>query len=146
MANLANILDDENDNEMKEGKSSAAAKGTRGTIPALLLKARTDAHLTHLRQKDKTLATHNAMSIFYEGVLDLVDTYIETSMGIDDSFVLEEVEESEVITNPLQYFKNLYNTISVERTSIKESFLQNQIDTMQELIAHTLYRIKNITT
>jgi hypothetical protein len=141
--NLASMLDDE---EMGEGTSSASAKGTRGTIPALLLKARTDAHLTHLRQKDKTLATHNAMSIFYEGVLDLVDTYIETSMGIDDSFVLEEVEESEVITNPLAYFKELYNTISVERASIKESFIQNQIDTMQELIAHTLYRIKNITT
>lgn len=143
MANLANILDDD---EMAEGKSSASTKGTRGTIPALLLKARTDAHLTHLRQKDKTFATHNAMSIFYESVLDLVDTYIETSMGIDDSFTLEEVEESEVITNPLAYFKALYNTIAVERTSIKESFIQNQIDTMQELIAHTLYRIKNITT
>jgi hypothetical protein len=141
--NLASMLDDE---EMGEGKSSAAAKGTRGTIPALLLKARTDAHLTHLRQKDKTFATHSAMSIFYEGVLDLVDTYIETSMGIDDSFTLEEVEESEVITNPLVYFKSLYNTISVERAVIKESFLQNQIDTMQELIAHTLYRIKNIVT
>jgi hypothetical protein len=50
------------------------------------------------------------------------------------------------IANPLAYFKNLYNTISVEREVIKESFLQNQIDTMQELIAHTLYRIKNIVT
>jgi hypothetical protein len=143
MADLAKMLDDD---DIGETKSSASAKGTRGTIPALLLKARTDAHLTHLRQKDKTLATHNAMSIFYEGVLNLVDTYIETSMGIDDSFVLEEVDESEIITNPLAYFKALYNTISVERASIKESFIQNQIDTMQELIAHTLYRIKNITT
>lgn len=142
MADLFKMLNE----EKTEGKASASTKGTRGTIPALLLKARTDAHLTHLRQKDKTLATHNAMSIFYEGVLDLIDTYIETSMGIDDSFMLEEVEESEVITNPLQYFKNLYNTIQTERASIKESFLQNQIDTMQELIAHTLYRIKNITT
>ena len=67
-------------------------------------------------------------------------------MGIDDSFILEEVEESEIITNPLQYFKNLYNTIQTERVSIKESFLQNQIDEMSQLIAHTLYRLKNITT
>ena len=144
MANLASILDAE---EMSEGKSSASTKG-KPVLPiaALLLKARTDVHLTHLLQKDKTLATHNAMSIFYEGVLDLVDTYVETSMGIDDTFKLTEVEESMAIANPLAYFKNLYNTISVEREVIKESFLQNQIDTMQELIAHTLYRIKNITT
>jgi hypothetical protein len=145
MANLVNILDDDDDDdEFKEEESSV--KSTRGTIPALLLKARTDAHLTHLRQKDKTLATHNAMSIFYEGVLDLVDTYIETSMGIDDSFILEEVDESEIIENPLEYFKALYDTIAVAREVVKESFIQNQIDTMQELIAHTLYRIKNIVT
>jgi hypothetical protein len=143
MADLAKMLDDD---EIGEEKSSASAKGKRETIAALLLKARTDVHLTHLLQKDKTLATHNAMSIFYEGVLDLVDTYVETSMGIDDTFRLTEVEESMAIANPLVYFKNLYNTISVERVAIKESFLQNQIDTMQELIAHTLYRIKNITT
>jgi hypothetical protein len=143
MANLANILGDD---DMMEETTSKSVKGKRETIAALLLKARTDVHLTHLLQKDKTLATHNAMSIFYEGVLDLVDTYVETSMGIDDTFKLTEVDESMAIANPLAYFKNLYNTISVEREAIKESFLQNQIDTMQELIAHTLYRIKNITT
>lgn len=142
MANLASILEDES----TEGKSSASTKGKRETIAALLLRARTDVHLTHLLQKDKTFATHNAMSIFYDSVLDLIDTYVETSMGIDDTFKLTEVEESMAIANPLAYFKNLYNTIAAERVSIKESFLQNQIDTMQELIAHTLYRIKNIVT
>ena len=142
MADLASMLEE----GAFEKTSSVSTKGKRETIAALLLKARTDVHLTHLLQKDKTLATHNAMSMFYEGVLDLVDTYVETSMGIDDTFKLTEVEESMAIANPLAYFKALYNTISVERQSIKESFLQNQIDTMQELIAHTLYRIKNITT
>lgn len=140
--NLASMLDDDD----MEKVTSSASKNTRGTIPALLLKARTDAHLTHLRQKDKTLALHNAMSMFYEAVGDMVDTYIETSMGIDDSFTLEEVDESEVISNPLVYFKGLYNTIQAERVNIKETFLQNQIDEMCQLIAHTLYRIKNITT
>jgi hypothetical protein len=141
--NLASMLDDD---DYTEETVSASTKSTRGTIPALLLKARTDAHLTHLRQKDKTLALHNAMSIFYDSVGDLVDTYIETSMGIDDSFTLEEVDESEVIANPLVYFKGLYDTILVERESIKEPFLLNQIDEMTQLIAHTLYRLKNIVT
>lgn len=140
--NLAAMLG----NDDIEEETSSASKNTRGTIPALLLKARTDAHLTHLRQKDKTLALHNAMSMFYEAIGDMVDTYIETSMGIDDSFTLEEVDESEVISNPLVYFKGLYNIIQAERANIKETFLQNQIDEMCQLIAHTLYRIKNITT
>jgi hypothetical protein len=141
--NLASMLEDD---DYTEEITSASTKSTRGTIPALLLKARTDAHLTHLRQKDKTLALHNAMSIFYDSVGDLVDTYIETSMGIDDSFTLEEVDESEVIDSPLVYFKGLYNTILAERESIKEPFLLNQIDEMTQLIAHTLYRLKNIVT
>ncbi len=145
MANLASMLEDEDD--IRENPpSSSSKKGKRETIAALLFKAKTDAHLTHLKQKDKTLATHNAMSIFYEGIGDLIDTYVETSMGIDDTFCLDEVPESIVIDNPLAYFKNLYNAISVAREVVKESFLQNQIDTMQELIAHTLYRIKNIVT
>ena len=91
MADLASMLGEE---EASEKTSSASTKGKRETIAALLLKARTDVHLTHLLQKDKTLATHNAMSMFYEGVVDLVDTYVETSMGIDDTFKLTEVEES----------------------------------------------------
>jgi hypothetical protein len=143
MANLASMLEDD---DMIENTSSTSKKGKRETIAALLMKAKTDAHLTHLKQKDKTLATHNAMSIFYEGIGDLIDTYVETSMGIDDTFCLDEVPESMVIANPLVYFKNLYNAISVAREVVKESFLQSQIDLMQELIAHTLYRIKNIVT
>ena len=140
--NLASMLEEED----MEKTSSESTKNIRRIIPALLLKARTDAHLTHLRQKDKTLALHNAMSMFYDSVEDLIDTYIETSMGIDDSFTLEKVDESEVIDNPLTYFKGLYDTIQVERANIKETFLQNQIDEMCQLIAHTMYRLKNITT
>jgi hypothetical protein len=145
MADLASMLEDDDD-DMMENTPSTSKKGKRETIAALLMKAKTDAHLTHLKQKDKTLATHNAMSIFYEEIGDLIDTYVETSMGIDDTFCLDEVPESMVIANPLAYFKNLYNTISAERESIKEAFIQSQIDLMQELVAHTLYRIKNIVT
>ena len=141
--NLASMLDDDDD---MEEMTSSVVKGKRETIAAMLMKARTDAHLTHLKQKDKTLATHNAMSMFYEGIEELIDTYVETSMGIDDSFCLDEVPESEPIESPLKYFKDLYNSLQAERVNIKESFLQNQIDEMGQLIAHTLYRIKNIVT
>jgi hypothetical protein len=146
MADLASILGDDDDMPIGKSDSKIKEKGKRETIAALLMKAKTDAHLTHLKQKDKTLATHNAMSIFYEGIGDLIDTYVETSMGIDDTFCLDEVPESMVIANPLVYFKNLYNAISVAREVVKESFIQSQIDLMQELVAHTLYRIKNIVT
>lgn len=138
MADLAKILGEEK-------APSKPIKNTRGTIPALLFKARTDAHLTHLKQADKTLARHNAMSMFYEGITDLIDGYIESSMGIDPSFSLDMVPASEVIADPVAYFKNLYNQIEQSRVGIKESFIQNQIDTAQELIANTLYKLQFIT-
>ena len=121
-------------------------KSNKESIVALLFKARTDIHLTHLEQKSKTLATHETLKIFYESILDLIDTYVETSMGIEDSFKAPEVPASAVVDNPLEYFKSLYNTIQTLRAEVKESFLQNQIDEMQQLIAHTMYRLKRITT
>jgi hypothetical protein len=128
------------------GSKNANVKGTgRVAIAALLLKARTDAHLTHLKQADKTLARHNAMSMFYDEVLDLVDGYIESSMGIVPGFTVDSVPASAVIAEPVAYFKDLYNQIETSRTDIKESFLQNQVDTVQELIANTLYKLTFIT-
>lgn len=127
--------------------NKATSKNTgRVMIPSLLLKARTDAHLTHLKQADKTLARHNAMSMFYDEVLDLIDGYIESSMGIVPGFSVDMVPSSEIITDPVAYFKDLYNQIEINRTEIKESFLQNQVDTMQELIANTLYKLQFIIT
>jgi len=38
--------------------------------------------------------------------------------------------------------KELDNSVESLRKSIKESFLQNQIDTIQELINSTLYKLR----
>jgi hypothetical protein len=42
----------------------------------------------------------------------------------------------------LKYFKELLEIISDNRDSVKESYLQNQIDTIEELINSTLYKLK----
>lgn len=119
-----------------------AKKDSSCKIPALLFKAQIDAKLTHLAQPDKTLALHEAMGKFYDEVGDLIDTFVETYMGLYECNI--STEGSVKISNPSQYFKSLYDTIEVERKDIKESFLQNQIDTIQQLISHTLYRLKKI--
>lgn len=126
--------------------TTASTKGTgRVTIASLLFRARTDAHLTHLKQADKTFARHNAMSVFYEEISDLLDGYVESSMGIVPGFTVDTVPASAVIADPVAYFKDLYNQIETNRAEIKESFLQNQVDTVQELIANTLYKLTFIT-
>lgn len=127
------------------GSKSATKGAGRVIIASLLFKARTDAHLTHLKQADKTFARHNAMSVFYEEISDLLDGYVESSMGIVPGFTVESVPASAVIAAPVAYFKDLYNQIETNRAEIKESFLQNQVDTVQELIANTLYKLQFIT-
>ena len=128
--------------DKEEGKKEMSSEVT---IPALLFKARNDAHITHLMNKDRTIATHKALEAFYEEVIDLVDGFIETSLvwyPVDDI----RVEESCCIKNPTQYFKDLYSQIDKLRSKYKETFLQNQIDEMQTLISHTIYRLTYITT
>ena len=115
------------------------------SIPSLLFKARNDAHITHLLNKDRVMATHKALESFYEGIVDLADGFIETSLvwyPVDDICV----EESCCIKNPVEYFKNLYKSIDTLRVKYKESFLQNQIDEVQTLISQTIYRLTYMTT
>ena len=126
-------------------KESKKKMSSEVTIPALLFKARNDAHITHLMNKDRTIATHKALEAFYEEVIDLVDGFIETSLvwyPVDDI----RVEESCCIKNPTQYFRDLYTQIDKLRRKYKETFLQNQIDEMQTLISQTIYRLTYMTT
>jgi|GEM_PF-2840008 hypothetical protein len=115
-------------------------------IASLLIKSVNDAHITHLVQKDRTLARHTALEKYYDGAVeDIIDTIVETTMGlypVDDI----KVESSCAIDDPVSYFKNLYSKIESLRESVKESFLLNQIDEVQQEIAHTLYRLNFITT
>lgn len=126
-------------------KESKKKMSSEVTIPALLFKARNDAHITHLMNKDRTMATHNALGTFYEEVVDLIDGFIETSLvwyPVDDICV----KESCCIKNPTQYFKDLYSQIDKLRSKYKETFLQSQIDEMQTLISQTIYRLTYMTT
>ena len=56
------------------------------------------------------------------------------------------VEKSCKIDNPITYFKSLYSSIDNLRNSVKETFLQNQIDTILQEISHTIYRLTYITS
>jgi hypothetical protein len=135
--------------DMLEGKGDIQTPTSTGDpivkIVALLFKARSDAHISHLRQADKTLARHDAFGIFYDTIVDIADTLYETYNGLHEVGKIV-VDKSEEITEPIKYFLGMYNTIETLRKDVKESFIQNQIDTVQQEIAHALFRFKKITT
>lgn len=114
-------------------------------LVGLLFKARNDAHISHLLQKDKTLARHNAFSTFYDEILPLTDTLCESYMGLNEVSSIKVPESSE-ITTPVEYFKSLYAKVEEVKKERSEGYLLNQFDSINQLIAQTLYRFKNIIT
>lgn len=126
-------------------KASRTGSNPATPIVALLMKSVNDAHITHLMQPDKTLALHTALEKYYDGdIEDIIDTLQEQSMGIYNETDIK-VEGSSKIDNCTKYFQELYAKVEQLRKPIKETFLQSIVDEVQAEIAHTLYRLKNIT-
>ncbi len=110
---------------------------------SLLFKAKEDAHITHIEQRVKSSAIHEAMGIFYDSLDGLLDTFAETVMAVHGQLSISF--SASVIQNPVQYMETLYDKIDEARSMYTESWILNQLDEMQQLTAHTLYRLKYVT-
>jgi hypothetical protein len=110
---------------------------------SILLHSQTQVHIFHLQTK--SYSEHKALQGYYEGIDALVDGIIESYQGKYDvltgykSIKTEEYKSNE---QTIKYFKALDAMVEKNRKTIKESFIQNQIDTIQELIYSTLYKLR----
>lgn len=121
------------------GKSESCSR-----FVSLLFKAKEDAHITHIEQRVKSSAIHDAMGTFY-GTLDgLLDTFAETVMAVHGQLSISF--SASVIQNSMQYMESLYSKIDEARSMYTESWILNQLDEMQQLVAHTMYRLKYVTS
>ena len=108
--------------------------------------SRTQAHVFHLQTP--SFAEHKALNDYYDGIVDLVDGFVESYQGKYgtitgySNFALLEYQSCEAIQD---YFRALNTTIEVLRQDVKDSYLQNQIDTINELINSTLYKLKYLS-
>jgi len=135
------------DDEIRPMKSKSMDMGMGKDCSAfisMLFKAKEDAHITHIEQRSRALAPHEALSIFYTDLDGLLDTFAETVMGIYGQLTLSF--SASAISNPLSYMQTLYTQIGKERDMYTEGWIQNQIDEIMQLIAHTIYRLKFVTT
>ena len=110
---------------------------------SILLHSQTQVHIFHLQTK--SYSEHKALQGYYEGIDALVDGIIESYQGKYDvvtgynSIKTEDYKSSEQV---IKYFKALDSMVEKNRKSVKESYIQNQIDTVQELIFSTLYKLR----
>lgn len=136
------LREQEEENTQSENNESKNSSGFKDMV-SILLHSKTQTHIFHLQTK--SYAEHIALQGYYEGIDALVDGLIESYQGKYDiitqynSVKNEDYKSNEQV---IKYFKALDTMIEKNRKSVKESFIQNQIDTVQELINSTVYKLK----
>lgn len=110
---------------------------------SVLFHSRTQVHVYHLQTE--SFAEHKALQDYYDGVLDLIDGLVESyqgKYGILTNYTTLKVDDYVSNDEVQSYLNKVNSVIEKNRTSVKESYIQNQIDSVQELIFSTLYKLK----
>ena len=139
------LMEQEEDktDEKSEEKTESGENGNFAQLVSKLLHSRNQTHIFHLQTK--SYAEHIALNDYYDGVLGLFDGLIESYQGkhgIISNYKCDGFENYKSGEQVINYLKKLDGDIDTLRKSVKESYLQNQIDTIQELINSTLYKLR----
>lgn len=107
-----------------------------------LMQSRNQAHIYHLQTQ--SFAAHMALGAYYGGIIDLVDGLAESIQGrhgiIRGYKMLGTIKEDD---SAMTYFEGLGKYVESARTTLpQDSYIQNQVDTIVELIESTKYKLK----
>jgi glucan-binding YG repeat protein len=141
--------DDDNDNEEdddeeeEEDTESSNHNEDFCEMVCQILHSQTQIHIFHLGTK--SYSEHKALQKYYEGIDALVDGVIESYQGKYGLLTNYKSFKNQSYKNKnqvLKYFTSLLNMIEEKRDCCDDSYIQNQIDTVQELIYSTMYKLK----
>jgi hypothetical protein len=147
--NLLEQEDDEDDNDQEENDDDQDEKDSSNhnedfcDMVCQLLHSQTQVHIFHLGTK--SYSEHKALQGYYEGIDALVDGVIESYQGKYGLLTNYKSFKNQSYKNKnqvLKYFTSLLNMIEEKRDCCDDSFIQNQIDTIQELAYSTMYKLK----
>ena len=107
-----------------------------------LFASREQAHIFHLQTT--SYATHKALQGYYEDIVDLIDTYVESYQGrygILTGYTPATQIYSEDTT--LKYFMGLQTFVDTIRQELPtDGELNNTVDEISGLISSTIYKLK----
>jgi hypothetical protein len=135
--------EEDNDDVKVDDNDGGKETGSFTTLVSGLLHSRTQIHIYHLQTK--SFAVHKALNDYYDGVVDIFDGLVESYQGkhgIIENYKCDGYDNYSSVNSVIEYLQKLDKTIESSRKSVKESFIQNQIDTAQELIYSTIYKLK----
>jgi hypothetical protein len=134
----------------EQPQTGEVTKSEPAKFASKIFESRQMAHVFHLQARgDGSFSQHKALQEYYEGILDLIDSFIEVYSGQYE--VIENYENIDtndsVNKNKIDYFIDLVEFIKSTRyTAIlkEDTHLQNIIDEMVALVYRTLYKLKNL--
>jgi hypothetical protein len=124
--------------EQKKPKTNDFAE-----MVSLLLHSRTQAHILHLQTK--SYPEHMALNAYYDGIGDLVDGLVESyqgQYGIIENYKSYDIQNYKSTDDTIKYLNGICEKVNKLRDCCKDSYIQNQIDTICELVNSTLYKLK----
>jgi len=135
--------EDQDDDDDQDEESSSNHNEDFCEMVCQMLHSQKQAHIFHLGTK--SYAEHMALNTYYAGIDELVDGIIESYQGKYGLLTNYKSYKNQSYKNKkqvLKYFTGLLNTIEEKRDCCDDSYIQNQIDTVQELIYSTMYKLK----
>lgn len=109
---------------------------------ALLFMSRTYAHKAHFNTD--SYAQHKALQEFYEGIIDLTDSFVESLQGRMLEKIGELPDLPEPKSEPLKVLQRILQTVEATRDFVPKSdtALNNLIDEIVALFLSTIYKLK----
>lgn len=138
----------EEENEGTEKPEILGEGSNPGKLFSKLFESREMAHIYHLQVSGEpgSHAKHTALGEYYDSVLDLVDSIIETFQGqygiVEEYDVIDTSISREKDT--IEYFNELSRFLKEERKciNVEDTHLHNIIDEIVALVYRTLYKLK----
>jgi hypothetical protein len=92
-----------------------------------------------------SLSEHKALEEFYTEIVELLDGLSESYAGIYGrlkGFDVEDLMDWGGLDKTIAYYKGCYDWLVIERKSApQDSWIQNQLDEIAQLLGQTLYRL-----
>lgn len=141
--NTKSIVLEQEDEKEDNGDKKTSSQTDFAEMMSLLLHSRTQAHTLHLQTN--SYPEHMALNGYYDGIGDLVDGLIESfqgKYGIIKGYKSYDINEYKSTEETIKYLQGLCSKVEDLRDCCKDSYIQNQIDTVCELINSTLYKLR----
>ena len=110
-----------------------------------LFHSQTQTHIFHLQTQ--SYSEHKALQKYYEGIDGLIDGLVEAyqgKYGIIKGYTNFNLMEYNNVQQVIAYLEALCNAVYSTYETIEDSYIQNLLDGITELIKSTIYKLQNL--